>query len=99
MHQARPSNDSKNVHEKLNNLKNKELGDREAFENNNPEANLPSNLDIAVSVEDFPPLNDVCAGPIKEPSCMDPKSWVDLASKSCGDNSDIVSNDRSLFEY
>jgi hypothetical protein len=92
-------NDSKNVQKKLNNLKNKELGDREAFENNNPEVNLSSNLDIAVSVEYFRPSNDVCAGPTKQPSYMDPKSWVDVASKSCGDNFDIVSNDRSLLEY
>jgi hypothetical protein len=90
---------NENVHEKLDNLKKKELNDREIFERNNPEVNLLSNLDIVVSVEAFPPLSVSCDGPVKDPALMDTKSWVQAAFKSGERSKNIVNNDRSILEH
>ena len=53
--------DAKIVHEIVNKLKNKKHDDRESFETNNPEVNLPNNLDIVQLVEDFPQISELGA--------------------------------------
>jgi hypothetical protein len=92
-------NDDKTVLEKLNKLKNKELHDRVSFENNNPEVNLRGNLDVEISVGDFPPLKGVCDDPVKDGAALNPKSWVDVASKSCENNLELVKNDWRILEH
>lgn len=51
------------------------------FEEKNPEVNLPSNLDISVSVEDFSPLNDSHVS-LKNSINRESKSGVEVAFKS-----------------
>jgi hypothetical protein len=92
-------NDDKTVLEKLNKLKNKELHDRVSFENNNPGVNLPGNLDVEISIGDFPPLKVVCDDPVKDGAALNPKSWVDVASKSCENNLELVKNDWRILEH
>lgn len=91
-------NDTKMVNDKLKSLKDKELGDRTAFEENNLEVNLLGNLDIEMVVEEFPPLSKFGMVPLKDVSGVDPGSWVKVASKSCEDNSNNSSNDRNILE-
>ena len=55
-------------------LKNNELEHRLVFETNNPEINLPSNLDLETNVEDFPALSPNAA-PLKMPAIMEGRSW------------------------
>lgn len=43
----------------IDNLKMKELKSYEKFKEDNPEVNLPSNVEIEELVHDFPPLNGV----------------------------------------
>ena len=92
-------NDTKKVSEILDNLKNKEKRDRENFVNSNPEVNLPDNLDIALSVEDFPLLNGLATDPLKDRAMDNAKTWVGVASESIRNNSECVKNDRCIFEY
>lgn len=69
------------------------------FESNNPEVNLPSNLEVQILVEDFSPLGEGCDNCLKEGVDVDIMTQVDgIASKSCVNNSDIVKNDRSILE-
>jgi hypothetical protein len=68
------------------------------FEEKNPEVNLPSSLDIEILVEEFPSLPNSSTIPLKETSCLEPKSWVKIASKSCDNNSNIINNDRGILE-
>jgi hypothetical protein len=86
------------VNDKLKSLKDNELGNRATFEENNLEVNLPSYLDIEMVVEEFHPLSKFGMVPLKEVSGVDLGSWVKVASKSCGDNSNNSSNDRSILE-
>jgi hypothetical protein len=51
-----------------------------------------------VVVEEFPPLSKSGMVPLKDVSGVDPGSWVKVASKSYGDNSNNSSNDRSILE-
>jgi len=46
--------------------KSKELSDREIFQSNNPEVNLPGNLELQILVEDFTPLVEGCDECLKE---------------------------------
>jgi hypothetical protein len=84
--------------EKIESLKLKELNDRANFEENNPEVNLPVNLDITLSRDDFLPLNNVSAVPLKEQNELGDQSWVEIASKSCEKSKQKLSNVRSLME-
>jgi hypothetical protein len=74
------------------------LNDRANFEENNPEVNLPVNLDITLSRDDFLPLNNVSAVPLKEQNELGDQSWVEIASKSCEKSKQKLSNVRSLME-
>ena len=74
------------------------MNDRANFEKNNPEVNLPVNLDITLSHDDFPPLNNVSSVPLKEQNDVGDQSWVEIVSKSCEKSKQKLSNDRSLME-
>jgi len=86
------------MHEIVNKLKNKEHDDRESFETNNPEVNLPNNLDIVQLADDFPQISEVGADIIVGPDNRNPESWAKIASKSCDNISDIDINDRRILE-
>jgi hypothetical protein len=49
----------------LHKLKDKELNDRNVFEEKHPEVNLPSSLDVEVTVDDFPPLTNSSCTPLR----------------------------------
>lgn len=85
------------VNEKISLLKLKEIGDRSGFENRNPEVNLPSNLDVDLVIDNFPPLSAGMPSPLKECSDSVTESWAAIASKSCN-NSKTLNNDRSILE-
>lgn len=92
------SSDNMNVDEKINLLKDKELQDRSCFEEQNPEVNLPSNLDVIVAVEEFPPLTSNCSSPDKD-LIVKQESWLQVASKSCALENGNLKNDRSILEH
>jgi len=83
----------------IENLKQKEIINIDQFEENNPEVNLPVNLDITLSRDDFPPLSsNVSSVPLKEQNELGDQSWVEIASKSCEKSKQKLSNVRSLME-
>jgi hypothetical protein len=86
------------AHEKLHKLKDKELNDRNVFEEKHPEVNLPSSLDVEINVDDFPPLTNSSCTPLKDTSDVIPDSWVKIASKSCDSSSNPINNDRCFLE-
>jgi len=75
-----------------------------SFEENNPDVLLPSNLDVDVNIENFPPLKrvdgSVVCSPIKDMVPDSTKvSWSKLVGLSKEqNNSKNVSHDRSLLE-
>lgn len=87
------------VHSKIDSLKEKELRDRNTFEKNNPEVNLPGNLDVDVMVEDFPPLTKPLVSPLKDFASGLSQSWVEIASKSCEKPYNNSKNDRCILEH
>lgn len=84
------------VNNKLDSPKDRELCDRSNFEEENPEVNLLGDLEVNVVAESFPPLT-IDGGLPKGPVVLSPQSWVQIASKRCGDNSNSLENDRSIF--
>jgi hypothetical protein len=90
--------DNKAAHEKLLKLKDKELNDRSVFKETNPEVNLPSNLDVEVTVEDFPPLTNSSCTPLKDADDVVLDSWAKISSKSYDSSSNLINNDRSFLE-
>ena len=80
-------------------MKQKKLSNRREFEESNPETTLPTNLDSVLSCEDFPPLNSDTDPPLKDQLELGEQSWVQVASKSCDKNQDMLNNDRSSMEY
>lgn len=64
-----------NMNEKINLVKDKELQDRSCFEEQNPEVNLPSNLDVIVSVEELLPLTSSFSSPSND-TPVEQKTWV-----------------------
>jgi hypothetical protein len=84
------------VQEKLESLKQKELSARAMFVEKNPEVNLPNNLDIEISAEDFP-LNNFPSS-LKDHVSLKSESWVDVASKSYVNSINKINNDRSFLE-
>ena len=75
-----------------------------SFEENNPDVLLPTNLDVAVNIENFPPLKrvdgSVVCSQIKDMVPDSTKvSWSKLVGLSKEqNNSKNVSHDRSLLE-
>lgn len=80
-------------------MKEKKLGDRISFESASPEVNLPSNLDVDVNIEDFPPLGDDIVPPLKENGFDKTQAWVDIASASCRETETNIKNDRCILEH
>lgn len=86
-----------------NNVKlmiNRDLAGREKFQEQNPEINLPTDLKIELSMEDFPSLgkqtDTLTPSPLKE---LDNDSWVKITSKGLKPSTSTnVNNDRSNLE-
>lgn len=65
----------------INNLKQKELLDSEAFVEANPEVNLPSVLNIEATFKEFPPLVSIQKTPLKDTEIDNRGSWAEVVSK------------------
>jgi len=66
--------DTSTANDTIDSLKLKELEDRTIFEEKNPEVNLPSSLDVEVTVEDFPPLTSSSCTLLKDVGDVVPDS-------------------------
>lgn len=63
----------------INLLKQKEILETEFFLENNPEVNLPSDLNLESLANDFPPLVSEKPTPLRESPTNE--SWVSIVSK------------------
>ena len=80
-------------------MKQKELDNLKNFEENNPEINLPRDLNIDVVSEDFPPLVNNITSPVIEGRERNDQSWVQVVSKGNElNNLKSVKNDRGILE-
>lgn len=83
----------------IENLKKKELLTCEQFTDDNPEVNLPSNLNLEELVTNFSPLNDVVQTPMKESDTLVNQSWALVVfTGKAQQNNQTVNNDMSLLE-
>lgn len=81
-------------------LKHKESDNLKTFEENNPEVNLPANLNIDAVSKDFPPLANTVISPVNDRIGESHQSWVKIVSKDNEiDNLTKVRNDRSILEH
>lgn len=91
--------DNQSINETVDGLKQKELENLNKFMENNPEVNLPANLNIDVESVEFPPLMNsigTLSGVFKE---YGSQSWAQVVSKdNAVDNLENITNDRCILE-
>jgi hypothetical protein len=87
------------INNTIDGMKQKELDNLKNFEENNPEVNLPGDLNIDISFEDFPSLINKSISPVIDGRESSNQSWIQIVSKDNDpNNSKNVKNDRCILE-